>query len=73
MAPILRTPSEGVDTLVWLATTDGVEPMAGRFVHDRRARPFDRVPMTRVGAAERRRLWRAIVELAGIADPAPDR
>jgi dehydrogenase/reductase SDR family member 12 len=73
MAPILRTPSEGVDTLVWLATTESVEPMAGRFVHDRRARPFDRVPMTRVVAAERRRLWRAIVRLAGIADPAPDR
>ncbi len=73
MAPILRTPSEGVDTLVWLATTESVESMAGRFVHDRRARPFDRVPMTRVGAAERRRLWRAIVEIAVIADPAPDR
>ena len=73
MAPILRSATEGVDTLIWLATTDGVDRLAGAFVHDRRPRPFDRVPMTRVSAAERRRLWREIVELAGVADPAPDR
>jgi NAD(P)-dependent dehydrogenase (short-subunit alcohol dehydrogenase family) len=68
MGPILRTPAEGVDTLVWLATTSDVGRLGGRFVHDRRARPFDRVPMTRVDAADRRRLWDAITEMAG-AEP----
>ncbi|HEY6607597.1 MAG TPA: SDR family NAD(P)-dependent oxidoreductase [Candidatus Limnocylindria bacterium] len=71
MRPILRTPSEGVDTLVWLALLPDAGGLAGRFVHDRKARPFDRVPMTRVDQRERRRLWRAIVELAGVEDPAP--
>ncbi len=73
MAPILRDLEEGIDTLVWLATSKGVSRFSGAFVHDRRSRPFDRVPMTRVSAADRRRLWRMIVELAGVADPAPDR
>ena len=72
MQPILRTPSEGVDTLVWLATTS-LDGLAGTFVHDRRPRPFDRVPMTRVNLARRRQLWRTIVELAGDGDPLPDR
>jgi NAD(P)-dependent dehydrogenase (short-subunit alcohol dehydrogenase family) len=66
MGPILRTPAEGVDTLVWLATTPDVGVLGGRFVHDRRARPFDRVPMTRVPPADRRRLWDAIVEMARV-------
>ena len=66
MGPILRTPAEGVDSLVWLATTPEVGRLGGSFVHDRRARPFDRVPMTRVDATDRRRLWRAISEMAGV-------
>ena len=73
MQPILRTPSEGVDTLIWLATSSGIAGLAGGFVHDRRRRPFDRVPMTRVDAAQRRRLWRTLVEMARIEDPLPDR
>ena len=72
MQPMLRTPSEGVDTLVWLATTS-LDGLAGTFVHDRRPRPFDRVPMTRVNLARRRQLWRTIVEIAGGGDPLPDR
>ncbi len=70
MEPILRTPAEGVDTLVWLATTPDVRALSGRFVHDRRARPFDRVPMTRVSPSDRRRLWDAI---SGMASGRPGR
>ena len=69
MGPILRTPAEGVDTLVWLATTPDIGRLDGRFVHDRRARPFDRVPMTRVSAADRRRLWDVITGMAGVEGP----
>jgi len=71
MGPLLRTPAEGIDTLVWLAAAppDELAPLRGAFVHDRRARPFDRVPGTRVLGHERRQLWDAVVTLAGIDDP----
>jgi dehydrogenase/reductase SDR family protein 12 len=72
MGPLLRTPAEGVDTMVWLATDRHASGLAGRLVLDRRARPFDRIPSTRVSPADRRRLWDAVVRLAGIADPRPD-
>ena len=71
MRPILRTPAEGVDTLAWLAT-GGAARRSGAFFHDRRERPFDRVPGTRTDVAERRRLWQTVVDLAGIDDPAPE-
>jgi NAD(P)-dependent dehydrogenase (short-subunit alcohol dehydrogenase family) len=72
MAPILRTPAEGIDTAVWLATQPAAVLDSGRLYHDRRTRPFDRVPATRVNPMERRHLWDAVVRLAAIPDPAPD-
>jgi NAD(P)-dependent dehydrogenase (short-subunit alcohol dehydrogenase family) len=71
MGPILRSPAQGVDTMVWLAAEPGATELSGRLVLDRRARPFDRIPSTRVSPADRRRLWDAVVHLAGIADPIP--
>jgi NAD(P)-dependent dehydrogenase (short-subunit alcohol dehydrogenase family) len=71
MGPLLRTPSEGADTIVWLAAEADPGASSGRLFLDRRSRPFDRVPATRVSAADRRALWDAIVRLAGVADPAP--
>jgi dehydrogenase/reductase SDR family protein 12 len=71
MGPILRTPAEGVDTIVWLATAPRVAIGSGRLFLDRRPRPFDRVPWTRLAAAQRRRLWDVVVARAGIDDPAP--
>jgi dehydrogenase/reductase SDR family protein 12 len=71
MGPLLRTPAEGVDTIIWLATAPTQELRPGRLYLDRRVRPFDRVPWTRIGSADRRRLWEAVVGRAGIADPAP--
>lgn len=68
VGPLLRTPDEGADTLVWLAADDG-EPLAttGRFWHDRRARPTHRLRSTRAGDtdAERSRLWEWCVEHTG--------
>ena len=72
MGPLLRSPEQGVDTMVWLAEDPGAIELAGRLVLDRRARPFDRIPSTRVAPMDRRRLWDAVVALAGIADPWPD-
>jgi dehydrogenase/reductase SDR family protein 12 len=71
MRPLLRSPGEGAGTITWLATAPEpeVRPLNGALVLDRRARPFDRVPWTRVTAGERRRLWDAIVALAALPDP----
>ncbi|MCJ7710377.1 MAG: SDR family NAD(P)-dependent oxidoreductase [Chloroflexi bacterium] len=71
MRPLLRTPAEGVDTIVWLATQANPASTSGRLFLDRRPRPFDRLPATRLSANDRRRLWDQVVELSGEADPAP--
>jgi NAD(P)-dependent dehydrogenase (short-subunit alcohol dehydrogenase family) len=71
MGPLLRTPEEGADTIVWLATADRVWLESGRLYLDRRTRPFDRVPWTRLDAPDRRALWLEVVRRAGIEDPAP--
>jgi len=67
MRPILRTPAEGADTIVWLATSP--DARGGKLYLDRRPRPFDRIPSTRLTAADRSRLWNAVLELSGLADP----
>ena len=69
MGPFLRSPAEGVDTLVWLATAPEAGERSGELFLDRRSRPFDRVPLTRVPAVDRRRLWEAVVELSAAPDP----
>ena len=73
MGPLLRTAAQGVDTMVWLAADPDAADLAGRLVLDRRVRPFDRIPSTRLSPADRVRLWDLIVGLAGIDDPVPVR
>lgn len=70
MAPILRTPAEGADTTVWLAADPAAAgpTVTGRLFLDRRQRPFDRLPTTRVSAADRRQLWDVVTSLA-ITEP----
>lgn len=68
LGPLLRTPEEGVDTIIWLATADRAGLEAGALYLDRQSRPFDRVPWTRLRADERRRLWDAAVERTGAED-----
>jgi NAD(P)-dependent dehydrogenase (short-subunit alcohol dehydrogenase family) len=69
VGPLLRTPTEGADTLVWLAVDDG-DPvrLTGRFWHDRRARPLHRLASTRRSdtAQERERLWTWAVRKSGL-------
>ena len=73
MRPLLRLPDEGADTIVWLAVHPEPASRSGRLYLDRRTRPFDRIPTTRLSAADRRRLWDAVVRLSGAPDPVPDR
>ena len=69
MRPLLRTPGQGIDTIVWLATHPDPASINGRLYLDRRPRPFDRVPATRLSEADRRRLWELVAAMAGA--PAP--
>ena len=45
--PILLSPEQGADTIVWLATAPATRLGSGRFWHDRRARPEHPLPWTR--------------------------
>lgn len=73
MGPLLRTPAEGVDTIAWMAALPDPAAGSGSLFLDRRPRPFDRVPGTRLTAGDRRRVWDRVVELTGGVDPAPVR
>ena len=66
---LLRTPAEGADTTVWLVATDEGRKMTGRVFLDRRPRPFDRVPWTRLSLGDRRRLWDLMLAMTGEPDP----
>ena len=47
MGPILRSPQQGADTVVWLATADPGRLGSGQFWHDRRPRSEYLLPWTR--------------------------
>jgi NAD(P)-dependent dehydrogenase (short-subunit alcohol dehydrogenase family) len=69
MGPLLRTPEQGADTLVWLAAEDRATRDSGGFWADRRQRSMHRLPATRRSdTAERRnRLWAECERLAGLS------
>ncbi len=69
VGPLLRTPAEAIDTTVWLATDQTSGHKDGNLYLDRRPRPFDRAPATRLTSAQRRRLWDIVVRLAAVPDP----
>jgi dehydrogenase/reductase SDR family member 12 len=73
MKPLLRTVEEGADTIVWLAAHPEASGWTGLLFLDRRSRPFDRAPWTRLSAQDRRRLWDRVVAATGSRDPSlPD-
>ncbi|MDJ0767476.1 MAG: SDR family NAD(P)-dependent oxidoreductase [Ilumatobacter sp.] len=67
MGPLLRTPEQGADTLVWLAADDTPLASNGEFWLDRRLRSIHKLPTTkRTDTAERRaQLWDWVAETAG--------
>jgi|SRR5947209_2697603 len=73
--PLLRTPAEGADTIVWLGAAAEPGRSSGRFWHDRRPRPTHRLRWTRETPQERERLLAECVRLSGWRDastpPAP--
>ena len=52
MGPLLRTPSQGVDTLVWLAASAPGTPDPGKLWLDRRPRSLNRLRRTRLTETE---------------------
>lgn len=64
LGPLLRTPEQGADTLVWLAADDEALASNGTFWHDRRPRSLHKIPTTkRTDTVERRnRLWNWVAE-----------
>lgn len=72
VGPLLRTPDDGADTLVWLLADDG-EPLAttGLFWLDRRPRPAHKIARTREAdtALERQKLWDWVVAKAQLTSP----
>lgn len=56
MGPLLRTPADGADSIVWLAASPAEDLAAGALHHDRRVRSTVRWPRTATSAADRARL-----------------
>lgn len=71
MRRLLRTPAAGAETITWLASHPDPAGISGGLYLDRRRRPFDRFPATRLSKLDRRRLWGLVAELAGVGLPAP--
>lgn len=65
MGPVLRTPAQGADTVVWLAATEPAPP-SGRFWHDRRERPEYFLPGTGHDPDDLARIWRYCAEATDI-------
>lgn len=64
VGPVLRTPEQGADTLVWLAADDEALTSNGGFWLDRRTRPIHKLPTTKRTdtPARREQLWDWVVE-----------
>jgi dehydrogenase/reductase SDR family member 12 len=64
--PLLRSPAQGADTIVWLGAADEPARSTGGFWHDRRRRPTSLLPWTRETPADREALWRECERLTVI-------
>lgn len=64
--PILRSPEQGADTIVWLAAAAPPARSTGRFWHDRRPRRTYYLPGQHDEPEIRARLWRACERRTGV-------
>ena len=69
MGPLLRTPSQGADTMVWLAADPRALETNGQFWLDRRPRSVAPLPGTRTSDADAERCWSWCVDRAGVIAP----
>lgn len=66
MGPVLRTPEQGADTMVWLAATGGGDAPPGSFFLDREERGTTYAPGTGTDDAERSRLVGWLESVTGL-------
>lgn len=64
MGPLLRTPEQGADTMVWLAAAPEAAEISGEFLLDRTPRDTHMVARTRETPTERRLLWDRLEQLS---------
>ncbi|MFZ0626879.1 MAG: SDR family NAD(P)-dependent oxidoreductase [Acidimicrobiia bacterium] len=67
MKPLLRTPAQGADTIVWLASAKEPGMTNGRFWFDRKPAPTHLIESTRETLEDRNRLWDGLEMLTGEA------
>lgn len=65
LGPILRSPDEGADTIVWLAAADDPGRVTGKFWLDRAPRSTTKLVPSGATPEERRRLWELCERLTG--------
>jgi NAD(P)-dependent dehydrogenase (short-subunit alcohol dehydrogenase family)/uncharacterized protein YndB with AHSA1/START domain len=63
--PLLRSPEEGADTIVWLATSTEAGHVSGKFWLDREQHPSHISARTRESASQREQLLATLEELRG--------
>jgi NAD(P)-dependent dehydrogenase (short-subunit alcohol dehydrogenase family) len=68
---LLRTPTQGADTIVWLGAAPQPAYKSGGFWHDRRERPTHRLPKTRETPEDRQLLWAECERLSASPDIPP--
>ena len=74
MGPLLRSPEQGADTLVWLAADELPLRSNGGFWLDRRPRSTHKIPRTKSAETpeRRQRLWDWVSKTCGIDPALPD-
>jgi NAD(P)-dependent dehydrogenase (short-subunit alcohol dehydrogenase family) len=65
LGPILRSPEEGADTIVWLAAAEEPGRLTGKFWLDRAPRSTTKLVPSGATPEERDRLWELCVRLTG--------
>lgn len=63
MRPLLRSPEQGADTIVWLAASEEAGSMTGQLWFDRRRVATHLTERTRESSRERNQLWENLVEV----------
>jgi hypothetical protein len=66
---ILRTPTEGADTVVWMAAYSGARLSTGCFFFDRKERRTHLLSLTKETEHDRRTLWQLCERLTAEAMP----
>lgn len=65
MSPLLRSPEQGADTIVWLAASDDAAKTTGKFWFDRKEASTHMLESTKETQSERDELWSRLVEITG--------